>query len=94
MTDLTVSLSVCLLSLGLPRDQGCHSSSTSKFPDFSDFSLFFFLQFSMPSDKSKHHFLFFSLIVLTVSLQIWGLLLKEIICSLREHIISFKSSPQ
>ena len=32
--------------------------------------------------------------VLTVSHQIWGLLLKERICSPREQILSFKSSPQ
>ena len=31
---------------------------------------------------------------LTVSLQIWGLFFKERICSPREQILSFKSSPQ
>ena len=46
------------------------------------------LQFSKSSDISIF-FLFFSLMVLTVSLQIWVLLLKERICSL-----SFKNSPQ
>ena len=40
------------------------------------------LQFSIPSDKSKKIFLFFTLMVSTVSLQIWGFLLKERICSL------------
>ena len=51
------------------------------------------LQFSMSSDRSKK-ILFFSLMVLTVSLQIWVLLLKERICSQREQILSFKNSPQ
>ena len=52
------------------------------------------LQFSKSSDRSKKNFLFFSLMVLTVSLQIWVLLLKERICSPREQILSFKNSPQ
>ena len=34
------------------------------------------------------------LLVLTISLLIWGLLLKERICSPREQILSYKSSPQ
>ena len=37
--------------------------------------------------------LFFTSMVPTVSLLIWGLLLKERICSPREQILSFKSSP-
>ena len=45
-------------------------------------------------EQIKKSFLFFSLMVLTVSLKIWGLLLKERICSPREQILSFKSSPQ
>ena len=38
-----------------------------------------------PGQKS-----FFGIMVLTVSLQIWGLLLKERICSSTEQILSFK----
>ena len=70
--------------------QGCHLSSTSKFPDFS----LTFYSFPYPLADQKKSFLFCTLMVLTVSLQIWGLLLKERICSLREQTPSFKSSPQ
>ena len=41
----------------------------------------------------KKSFLFFNLIVLAVSLKIWELLFKVRICSPREQILSFKSSP-
>ena len=56
---------------------------------FPDFSLTFY---SFPYPLKI--ILFFSLMVLTVSLQITGLLLKERICSLREQIFSFKGSPR
>ena len=48
-------------------NQGCHLSSTSKFPDFS----LTFYSFPYPLSVKKS-FLFFTLMVLTVSLQIWG----------------------
>ena len=69
---------------------GCHLSSASKFPDFS----LTFYSFPYPMTDLKKIFLFFSLMVLTVSLQIWGLLLKERICSPSEQILSSKGSPQ
>ena len=65
--------------------QGCHISFTSK---FSDFSLTFY-SFSYLLNDNKKLLLFFTLMVITVSLLIWGLLLKE-----REQILSYKSSPQ
>ena len=53
---------------------------TSKFPDFS---LTFY------SWQIKKIILYFTLTVLNVSLQIWGLLFKERICSPWEQILSF-----
>ena len=70
--------------------QGCHLSSTSKYPDFS----LTFYSFPYPLTDLKKSFLFVSLMVLTVSLQIWGLRLKERICSPMEQILSFKGSTQ
>ena len=58
---------------------------------FPDFSLTFY-SFPYPR-KNQKSFLFFTLMVLTVSPQNWGLLLKERICSSKEQILSFKSSP-
>ena len=52
------------------------------------------VQFFQVLWQIKKNFLFFSLMVLTISLQIWVLLLKERICSPREQILSFKNSPQ
>ena len=78
----------CFISV-IKQLQGCHLSSTSKFPDFS----LTFYSFSYPLTDLKKSFLFFSLKVLTVSLKIWGLLLKERICSFGELILSFKGSP-
>ena len=52
------------------------------------------LQFSIPSVRSKKSFLLYTLMVLTVSLHVWGLLLKERLCSPREQILAFMSSPQ
>ena len=62
-----------LASLGAIRVATYHSLQNSlTFPDFSDI-----LQFSIPSDRSKKKsFLFFNLIMLTVSLQIWELFFK------------------
>ena len=60
---------------------------------FPDFSLPIY-GFPYPLTDKKKSFLFFTLMVLTVSLQIWGLLLKEKIRFLEEQILSFKSSPQ
>ena len=71
-------------------NQGCHLSSTSKFPDFS----LTYYSFPYPLTDKKKSFLLFTVMVLTVSLKIWGLLIKERICSPREQIHSFKSSPQ
>ena len=69
--------------------QGCHLSSTSKFPDFS----LTFYNFPYPLTDLNNPFSFFCFIGLTVSLQIWGLSLQERICSPREQILSFKDSP-
>ena len=60
--------------------QGCHLSSTSKFPDFSLIFPWHFKVFHTLW-QIKKSFLFFTLMVLTVSL-------------LREQILSFKSSPK
>ena len=56
--------------------EGCHLSVTSKFPDFS----LTFYSFPYPLTDKKKSFLFFTLIVLTASLQNWGVLFKERIC--------------
>ena len=45
-----------------------------------------FYPFPYPLTDQKKSFLFFTLMVLTVSLQIWGLLLKERICSPRKEM--------
>ena len=58
-------------------EQGCHSSSTSIFPDFSLTFPWHFTVFHTLEQMKKIFFLFFTLMVLTVSLQIWGLFLKE-----------------
>ena len=60
---------------------------------FPDFPLIFY-RFPYPLTDKKKSFLFFTLMVLTASLHIWRLLLKGRICSPRELILSFKSSPQ
>ena len=69
------------------KKQGGHLLYTSKF-------LVTFYSVPYPLSDKKKSLLFFILMVLTVSLQIWELLLKERICSPKEQILSFKSSPQ
>ena len=69
-----------------------HPFQTS--PDFSLIFPWDFTVFHTLRQIKEKSFLFFPLMVLTVSLQIWGLLLKGRICSPREEILSFKSSPQ
>ena len=74
-------------------EQGCHLSSTSKFRLFPDFSLTF-RSFPYPLTEIKKKIIFILYFnganCITSN---WGLLLKERICSLREQIFSFKSSP-
>ena len=69
-------------------NQGCLLSSTSKFPDFSLIFPGHFTVFHTLWQIKKSYSLLF--MVLTVSLQIWGLLLKKRIW---EQIPPFKGSP-
>ena len=66
--------------------QGCHLSFISKFPDFSLIFQWHFTVFHTLWQLKK---IFFTLMVLTISLLISGLLLKEIICSPWEQILSY-----
>ena len=74
--------------------QDCHLSSTSKFPDFSLIFPWHFTVFHTLW-QIKKSFLFFTLMVLrlNVSLPVWGLLLKESICSPREQIFPLRVAP-
>ena len=64
----------------LSHCQVCHWSSTSKLPDFSLISPWHFTVFhTLWQIKKKFIFILY----LIVSLQVWGLLLKESICSPR-----------
>ena len=66
--------------------QGCHLSSTSKFPDFSLFFPWNFAVFHTLWQIKKNIFILLFNSAIAVSLKIWELLLKE-------RILSFKSSP-
>ena len=80
-------------AMTLQMCQGCHLSFISKFPDFSVIFPWHFTVFHTLR-KIKKNFFFFTLMVLIISLLIWGILLKGRICSPREQILSYKSSPQ
>ena len=75
------------------KGQDYHSSRVATYSTLNSLTFLIFYSFSYPLKSKKKKKIFFTLMVLTVSLLIWGLLLKERICSPREQILFVNNTP-